>query len=453
MHMSPEVAKRILSSVDGLLNFASEDSGLPIRTQVRGEFIDRKGVKKKVEASLEKADANARLQSASLVLKKMGLVPRDFDLRAFVLGIRNDPLAGFYDPDTKVFYMLNWVPEEQQLPVMAHELTHALQDQYVGLESWLKEPDESEKSASEEKGIDEPSLARHAATEGQATAVMLDYLLAPRGHQLVDLPPINQATLQDLMRRNTRPAVLRAPRYLRESQAFPYSYGLEFIHEIWKKGGKARAFAGVLKNPPRNSHQIMHPAAYLAGEKILPLVVPPLASILGSEFERIDSGVVGEFDVMEFAQQFSSDQKARLISDGWRGGYYYLARRKTQPAEAKLHPAANPVSTEAAPPVPKAGVGDDLMDVSLFYLSRWATSAGASRFAQLYASSVPARYNGATEKPSPKKANEPGETIRVWDTQDGTVSIEARGHLVLVLESFDPAIAARLRRAWQKGTN
>jgi hypothetical protein len=449
-HMTPEEAKRILSAVDGLLNYSSEDSGLPIHTHVQGEMIDRKAVKEKREASLKKTDVAARMQRSLIILKKLGLVPRDFDARTFVLGIQDDPLAGFYDPTTKVFYMLDWIPAREQLPVMAHELTHALQDQFIGLETWMKEPVAGEESGLEQNGIDEPGIARRAAAEGQATAVMLDYILAPYGHKIEDLPAIDQASLQDMMRRNTRPSVLRAPRYIREDEAFPYSYGLAFVHEVLRKRGKEKAFAGMLKNPPQNSHQIMHPSTYLAGEKIPALNVPKLGFILGSEYRRIDSGVVGEFDALEFAQQFTTDEKARLISSKWRGGYYYLARRKLQSGGENPESPKNGASGGTPSPAAESGVNYDLGDVSLYYLSRWASPAFALRFAELYASSVMQRYSGAREKQNAPGASRHGEQIRIWDTSAGPVSIETSGPQVLVMESFDQATADRVRSAGLK---
>ena len=447
LHATPEDAKRILSSVDGLLNFSSEHSGLPIHSHVQGQLIDRKGVKEKEEAELNKADVMARLERSGLVLKKLGLIPRDFDLRSFVLDSPKDALAGFYDPSTKIFYMLDWVPVEAQLPVMAHELTHALQDQYVGLEKWMKIAAAPGEDDSWENGRDEPAIARRAAAEGQATAVMLDYILAPYGRTLADAPSIDRDAIQGIMQRGTQPSLLRAPRYIRESAVFPYTYGLEFIHEVLKKGGKERAFAAVLKNPPENTHQVMHPTAYLAGERIAPLTVPQLQTTLGNNYERLDQGTFGEFDALMFGQQYSSYEKARQISTQWRGGYYYAGQRQKVKTEAKSDASGAADLKPAASPSSAAKPSEDLDSVALFLLSRWSSPAAARQFADLYASSVTQRYASATSRRASAKAKEAGERALVWDTPGGPVSIETRGLLVLVMETFDDAIASKLRSA------
>ena len=70
-----------------------------------------------------------RLRRSELVLKKFGLLPRDFNLETFLVALLREEVAGYYDPKTKTVNLLDWVPIEEQEPVMAHELTHALQDQ------------------------------------------------------------------------------------------------------------------------------------------------------------------------------------------------------------------------------------------------------------------------------------------------------------------------------------
>ena len=73
-----------------------------------------------------------RLRRSELVLKKFGLLPRDFNLETFLVALLREEVAGYYDPKTKTVNLLDWIPLEEQEPVMAHELTHALQDQAVG---------------------------------------------------------------------------------------------------------------------------------------------------------------------------------------------------------------------------------------------------------------------------------------------------------------------------------
>src|SRR5207249_9382328 len=82
-----------------------------------------------------------RLRRSELVLKKFGLLPREFDLGKFLVALLKEQVAGYYDPKTKTVKLLDWVGAEQQKPVLAHELTHALQDQSFNLEKFMKPSD------------------------------------------------------------------------------------------------------------------------------------------------------------------------------------------------------------------------------------------------------------------------------------------------------------------------
>src|SRR5260370_39321504 len=82
----------------------------------------------------------------------------------------------------------------------------------------------------------------------------------------------------------------------------------------------------------------MNPAAYLAGEKLEPLVLPHMASLLGKDYERYDVGSVGQFDVMVLLKQFTNEKLAEKLSDEWRGGAYYAAPK---------HEAPDPICSES----------------------------------------------------------------------------------------------------------
>src|SRR4029453_15032217 len=79
-----------------------------------------------------------RLRRSKLVLKKFGLLPRDFDLQTFLVALLREQVAGYYDPQTKTVKLLDWIDPEQQKPVLVHEPPHALEDQSFGLEKYMK---------------------------------------------------------------------------------------------------------------------------------------------------------------------------------------------------------------------------------------------------------------------------------------------------------------------------
>jgi hypothetical protein len=369
------------------------------------------------------------------VLKKFGLLPHDFNLETFLVALLREEVAGYYDPKTKTVNLLDWVPMEEQEPVMAHELTHALQDQSIGLQKWMRK---GEKDLGEIKKDptpadienDETDNAREAVIEGQAQAMMFQYAMAPTGHSISDSPALVDAMEEETLTGTPSTKVFNdAPIFMKESLTFPYSYGMEFVVKLMQKGGKERAFASVLKNPPHTTRQIMEPETYLSGEKIEPMQVPEFKHDF-KDYEKFDIGAMGEFDVAVLIEQYAGKPLSKKLYPAWRGGYYYAAKPKPN-----LRPDA-----AAAP-------------LGLLYVSRWSSTDKAEEFAGIYARSLHERYKKSeAESSEPDKSAESGESADVlkgrhtWKTEDGVVVIEEQGDTVFVSESLDAGTTATLER-------
>src|SRR5207302_9938002 len=174
--ISPKEADELFRSVDEILQFASKDTSLPIKQPVKRMLTSRDQVVAYITKHMAEDEDAQRLRRSELVLKKFGLLPRDFDLQTFLLALLREQVAGYYDVKTKTVNLLNWVDVEQQKPVLAHELTHALQDQSFGIEKWMKQSTEgtdnkrNDPSAADIEN-DEESGARQAIVEGQAMVV------------------------------------------------------------------------------------------------------------------------------------------------------------------------------------------------------------------------------------------------------------------------------------------
>src|SRR3984957_12115571 len=135
-HITPAQAKELFRSVDDILQFASTDSKLPITRTVKRRLISRDQVTRFLMKKFDDDESTKRMERSELVLKKFGLLDRDFSLRPFLVKLRTEQIAGFYDDKTKTVNMLDWIEPDEQKPVLAHELTHALQDQKVDLTRW-----------------------------------------------------------------------------------------------------------------------------------------------------------------------------------------------------------------------------------------------------------------------------------------------------------------------------
>ncbi len=425
--ISPQEAEKLFRSVDEILGFASKDTLFPIKHEVKRQLVSRDEVEAYVTKHTSEDEDAKRLRRSELVLKKFGLLPKDFDLGKFLVVLLKEQVAGYYDPKTKTVNLLDWLGAEQQKPVLAHELTHALQDQSFNLEKYMKpaSTDLSKKKEVTAQDIenDELSTARQAVVEGQAMAVLVDYMLEPMGLSLKDSPQVVQS-LKDGMLVGTPDSVQfhNAPIYMKEALTFPYRYGIDFVAELEIKGGKEKAFADLFRNPPRTTRQIMEPKTYMDGEYLEPMQVPDFRQVF-KNYERFDVGAVGEFDVAVLIDQYAGAQISNKLYPHWRGGYYYAVRPK----------------------------GDPAAPLALLYASRWSTPEKAANFAAIYAGALSKRYlhvhDVLVDGKEPAIKTEALDHLtgkRAWLTEDGPVFIDVQGDTVVVTESLDETTTDRL---------
>jgi hypothetical protein len=425
--ISPQAAEELFRSVDEILKFASRDTALPIRQPIKKRLVNRDEVVAFIQKHMMEDKDAQRLARSELILKKWGLLPRDFELQPFLLRLLREQVEGYYDPETKTVNMLDWVEPEQQQPVMAHELTHALQDQSFDLEKYMRAGDVDLATmkgdpTSDDIVNDEAGSAHQAVVEGQAMVVSIDYELAAVHQSVVDSPEIVQA-LKNTMIQGTADSVefRGAPLYIKEALTFPYRYGLDFEAVLLTKFGKEKAYAGVFQKPPRTTREIMEPATYLASEKLEPMTLPDFKNDF-KNYDKFDVGAVGEFDVAILIEQYAGNEIAKRLYPHWRGGYYYAVRPK-----------------------------DDLKaPLGLLYVSRWSNAERASEFASVYVKGLQQRYKRLDAGKEPAKPS--GYTLETvtgkhsWSTEDGTIFLEVLGDTVLVSESLDPETSDRLER-------
>src|SRR5579872_352092 len=372
VNMTDADTRKLFESVDRIFAFASEDTGMAKHAVVKRRLVAKADVEKYAAGQLAKEEFAKSFAQAELSMKKLGFLPRDFNLKEFLVKSTGQGIAAYYDPETKTVSMLNWVPPDRQEPILAHELTHALQDQNFDLMKWMKPT----RNSSDAIASDDNALARKAVVEGQAMVVYIDYLLKPVGRSLENTPglvyqmeePAVKAAIDSQMMHD-------APMVLREAGTFAYQQGLIFEGELLHSGGKKMAFAGAFAHPPRNSHEVLQPDAYIHGEKLIPVQIPDMRQVLDNEYEIYDSGGIGQLDVRALLKQYGERKIADDVSSAWQGGAYMTFRRSHQPG------ADIPASTA---------------DLALLYISRWKTQQAAERFARFYVGALSQRYRTAT---------------------------------------------------------
>ena len=303
--------------MDVILSFASRDTGLPIKSEVKRHLITRESMEKYVNKRMKDDKDAQRLEQSRLVLEKFGLLPKGYDLHSEFLRLLAEQVAAYYDPKTKSVNLLDWVPPDTQKPVLAHELTHALQDQKVGLEKWERAgaKDDNPLPDPQEYVVEEAQAARQCVAEGQAMVVLFNYTLAPMGKDVVSASEIVDAMRAGMADSKDSPVFAAAPMFLRESLMMPYTWGTDFVRTVLTKKGKDAAYGGLLEHPPVDTRQVMQPETYLLNQVVAPPEIPDLDKLVAPDYQRFDFGGMGEFDVYLLAKQYGGDDAPqRLLS-------------------------------------------------------------------------------------------------------------------------------------------
>ncbi|HEY6490078.1 MAG: hypothetical protein WCC26_07015 [Terracidiphilus sp.] len=424
--ITPDQAKQLFSYVDQFLKFSSDETGLPIKSDVKRQLTTRAAVESYLREKFDEDEGAKRMQRSEIVLKKFGLLDRDFDLKPFLLSLLKEQIEAYYDPKSKTVNLLDWVDVDEQKPVLAHELTHALQDQRVDLDKWSDQtpPDVSTDTGDDAAHIakDELDTAREAVTEGQAMAVMMDSLLKPMGHSLLKDPEVVEALKEQMTGTGDSPVLARAPLLLSESMMFPYREGLSFEQDVWMDKGQNAAFAGALDHPPTSSWEIMNPRAYEKGQMPPVPLLPNIHPLVDTAYRPYDIGQVGQLDVHILTGIFGGEGAARDLTPAWDGGIYWAGQLRN------------------ATPVEQAST----KSVALLYLSIWKSSASAAAFARLYEDELGRQYSGVKLQSSSQTTDMPASDEQVYTTSEGPMVITTRGKSVFVAESFDLPLARQL---------
>jgi hypothetical protein len=271
---------------------------------------------------------------------------------------------------------------------------------------------------------DEMDTAREAVVEGQATAVMMDYILQPMGKSLIKDPEVLDIVQQQMATSDSSPVLARAPLLLSESLLFPYREGLSFEQDLWMDQGQAAAFTGAMDRPPTSTWEIINPREYERQSiPALPLL-PNIHPLVDKLYNPYDIGQVGLLDLRILTNIFAGESAARDLTPAWDGGIYWAGQLRS-----------------AKTPAEQASTGS----IALFYLSAWKNEASAQAFAELYANNLGRKYSGLKPYPAAASAvSSKGDEEKIYSTNEGPVLITTRGKLVFVAESFDLDLARKL---------
>jgi len=346
------------------------------------------------------------------VYSRLKLLDPDDDLQGAVLDLYQDQVAGFYDPRKQSLFLVADALRGQFAiraasallrrdlageMFLAHELTHALQDQHFAIGAYLKDVKQ-----------DDRSLARRAVYEGDATLSGFATLAGGLERGMLDkIVGKLQGVPEELERRYPdTPLVLRA------AVAFQYVEGTEMAAEAYRHAGWQGVNA-LIENPPASTEQVMHLEKYFASQD------PPVEIDLGSlpldegGWRVVEENTMGEFIVLTLLKRHLPAEQAASAAAGWGGDKLVASQR-----------------------------GESMR---LVWLSSWDTSPDAAEFFSALTAVMGLHcQRGAGEEGS-------GEAGCV--SADGSSYLEKRKRQVLLVDQVPPDDPAQTaRKVWQIAT-
>ncbi len=291
--------------VDSLRGPVEQAVGLRFTSPPRSAMRSREQVRAYLIAKLDEELPPKRLNGLERAYRLFGLLPDTLHLRPLLLDLYTEQVAGFYDPDSATLFGVEGADRTQLRLVLAHEMIHALQGQYLPLDSILSARENNDRLA-----------AAQAILEGQATLASLE-VLAP-GQGVAQNPQFWELYREQVRQQQaSMPVFRRAPLVLREALIFPYLQGAEFMH-WWDTEGRDSLPYGP--RMPVSTEQILHPARYAAGDSPVALAFPPDSSVLYED-------VLGESEVrVILASLAGSDEVQTVVPIGWGGDRFRLHR-------------------------------------------------------------------------------------------------------------------------------
>jgi len=430
--------------VDKGIEIAGELSGLKLGEGVEGVLVETRDEAIDVMWKLFRRDyPEDEFRIEQDIMERLGYYIDTPETDEELMALFVEGIAGVYDPDENIAYVVsrdardeieeemrrrgcrvvkydfendaNWYYANQELIVMVHEMTHAIQDRHFDL-NYFEEKYDANTDA---------TLAFMALVEGMAEFVEQEFVykeLFNFSQRFLYDPQNNLYVMLERARDSEesgndlfdvgRDSCGDMRSYTGMMWFIKYVYGRAFVEKASMEYGWNR-FAEMFRDYPLSTEQILHPEKYFDEKHIdLPCFIwyPDFYSVLPGDFEFVDSDSLGEYRLyLLVLDQELGGRDAIMASEGWDGDRYYAFRH------------------------PESG------DIAISWISVWDTENDASEFISYYNRIL-------SRKELSVNVSSKGDDFYKIEASDYTGSIERRGNVVVIVEGMqDPELGDAFR--------
>jgi hypothetical protein len=309
------VADPVGHLVDSLSPVVERTVGLPFKVPPRYAIRSRAQVGAYLASKLDEELPPARLGALRDVYRLLGLVSDTLDLKPLLVALYQEQVAGFFDPDSSTLFVLEGsdVASLQFKFVLAHEMVHALQSNYLPLDSIMHQRWDTDRLA-----------AAQAVLEGQATLASMQ-MMAPEQDMLGDDAIWETFREQLTTARASMKVFAQTPRIIQEGLIFPYLAGAEFIR--WYERTNPDSGPPYGRSLPVSTEQVLHPARYAVHDEPVTVVIDTVGAGPG------ETDVIGELGIAVLAADLSGvEVVSTTVPIGWGGDRYRLYQTPDGPA-------------------------------------------------------------------------------------------------------------------------
>lgn len=312
--------RELLTLADRLARDVGAIRGLPVLRPVKRGVMDRDRILARIQEIVNEQYTPDDLRHEGDIMRRLGLIPPDLDYAGTVFGVLREQVAGFYDPHARRLYIASWLAPDLQEPTLAHEIEHALQDQHYRIGEMLRR----------RPGASDRQAAISALCEGDAVAVMIDYLLRSTGRDFTAMPDLAQQ-IRAQAAGHGQPVLRGAPRAIRESLLFPYVEGTAFVRALKVQGRSWAAVDAAFASPPDSTEQILHPERFLTRDPPVAVTLPDDPT-LAATHRPVHRDILGELSLRLYLEENIPGPDARSAAAGWGGDQIVLYESLTPAA-------------------------------------------------------------------------------------------------------------------------
>ena len=248
----------------------------------------------------------AELQGATAAYRLFGLIPDSLDLRRTMIDLLTEQIAGYYDPDSDALFIRSDIEPFQFRVVVSHELVHALQHQYLNLDSLIQQERQNDRRA-----------AAQAILEGQAVLSQIPVLMPEQRPETLPAGWFWRQREVAAQQQAQMPEFAHAPLWLRETLIFPYLGGAEFVRWFRRQYPGQQPYGALM---PTSTEQILDPSRYVARDRPREVAfeVPAPDAVIYEDD-------LGAFEIrLLFTELLGSEERAAVYAAGWDGDRYQV---------------------------------------------------------------------------------------------------------------------------------